>query len=575
MARTRTQKVVSKRIDLSYIKRPTPLRTGRKLLAFVAGAIAIAGVTFLSLGGDSKLHNPGQLTNSHAAWQNNCNVCHTGTDATGQPAPGVFAKTVSDAACLQCHDGALHHPNQPLATIGSFGTSATDTVIGKPIIAAHMVAKDCVSCHTEHRGHELLMASDSRLCIDCHDDLAKHSQKSPAASNHATAFTKADHPSFGRRLVVDAKLTDPTVLKYNHAKHNTMAPLAENCIACHNVNNFDVPVSRPSATTPPPYALESDAVVGGRAMAHIEQISFDRHCIGCHAIELPGSPGIAIPHRPLEEVRAFLAGVGNNYATRLAAMSPAERQKELVVTIPAKPPRKASTKTITESEWIDTRLKELSDNMDKSFGSSNARYTLLKKTVKSPTTQPAGIAGGAVSQGPDVNLLEHFVTTAIKANCVLCHTVQGDVPAIAYKPAGAATTATTEAKPTVLAFTVPTGIPATPRHWFVGANFDHRSHRSVNCLDCHASARFSSATSDVNSPMIDTASASGVSCLTCHSPNLPNSAGGAGSDCTTCHSFHDRSMERSSPGAFNLGFKSAPLPLPDTLAATRPAVPGK
>src|SRR5476649_1249921 len=98
MARTRTQKVVARRIDLSYFKRAHPLRTGRKLLAFAVGLITILAVTFLSLGGDGRMHNPGHLTTAHAAWEHDCRACHDGGGPGTDGKTSSFAKTVSDAS---------------------------------------------------------------------------------------------------------------------------------------------------------------------------------------------------------------------------------------------------------------------------------------------------------------------------------------------------------------------------------------------------------------------------------------------------------------------------------------------
>jgi hypothetical protein len=78
---------------------------------------------------------------------------------------------------------------------------------------------------------------------------------------------------------------------------------------------------------------------------------------------------------------------------------------------------------------------------------------------------------------------------------------------------------------------------ATPegRRWFTSSVFDHESHRSVNCTDCHAGATGSSLTSDVLLPDIQ-------SCVQCHH------AGGrdkmaASNNCVTCHVYHDRSKD--------------------------------
>jgi hypothetical protein len=71
-------------------------------------------------------------------------------------------------------------------------------------------------------------------------------------------------------------------------------------------------------------------------------------------------------------------------------------------------------------------------------------------------------------------------------------------------------------------------VTANP-HWLPQARFDHASHGSFSCGDCHAAAT-STASSDINLPDIAT-------CRTCHAGESPAS-GQLGSTCATCHGFH-------------------------------------
>jgi pSer/pThr/pTyr-binding forkhead associated (FHA) protein len=71
-------------------------------------------------------------------------------------------------------------------------------------------------------------------------------------------------------------------------------------------------------------------------------------------------------------------------------------------------------------------------------------------------------------------------------------------------------------------------VTANP-HWMPKARFDHRSHGSFSCADCHAAAT-STASSDINLPDLDT-------CRTCHAGQSP-ATGQLASTCATCHGFH-------------------------------------
>src|SRR5688500_18148297 len=146
--RLRTAKAVASRIDLSYFKRPHPLRRARTI-AIVVCVLAAAGWAAYAVGrGDQRVYNPGPVTASHAMFENNCTVCHAGDGGEGFLSRNVNSYRVTDAACLKCHDGAIHHPNQVHFVAGSANAGAG---------SAH--STNCTACHSEHRGHESLTAA--------------------------------------------------------------------------------------------------------------------------------------------------------------------------------------------------------------------------------------------------------------------------------------------------------------------------------------------------------------------------------------------------------------------------------
>ena len=70
--------------------------------------------------------------------------------------------------------------------------------------------------------------------------------------------------------------------------------------------------------------------------------------------------------------------------------------------------------------------------------------------------------------------------------------------------------------------------PNIPRRWFPASQFNHHSHRHMQCLDCHAQAAGSTHSRDVLMPKM-------ADCRQCHHPQ-----GGARTDCFACHTFHAR-----------------------------------
>jgi hypothetical protein len=67
-------------------------------------------------------------------------------------------------------------------------------------------------------------------------------------------------------------------------------------------------------------------------------------------------------------------------------------------------------------------------------------------------------------------------------------------------------------------------------HWMPHARFDHKSHASAPCADCHGVAKSKSA-SDVAMPPI-------AKCRDCHGGSKPVE-GKLTSSCLLCHGFHD------------------------------------
>jgi hypothetical protein len=535
MARQRTQKQISRRIDLNYFKRMHPLRTGRKAAIWLCFVAAILFVTFYSIGGAGRLHNPGHMTKAHAMWENDCAACHAGNGHGG------FSQAVSDNACLKCHDAAIHNSNQTKFISMGTGPGAT----------AHATSANCMACHTEHRGQAALLGTNNdSSCVVCHAEIEKNSKITPVVKTSVTGFSESQHPKFGRELLREGKWFDPTVLKFNHKRHNSVQGLENNCVACHSASDPSPDAKSPGGDSLPPWKTKKDRPAewaNSANLRNMQPISYERNCIGCHALNLPGN-GPAVAHDKMEVVRAQLLSLPAMYA-EMFAKDP-EHEKKLKYEIKeGRPPRqKTIVKTYTEAEYLEAQLKSLGDAVDKGSG-SDKNYAAVKKAVVSPTTLPSFV--GTV-QGPNENLVEFYVANN---TCVKCHELTGQVPALAL--GGKATT-----QPALLA-TVPTGIPDAPRRWFASSEFDHYAHRDQSCLDCHAAAVNSEKTSDVLSPDIDTRvkytlngkEMTGKACIDCHRTGGTEMMA-ADSHCVACHVFHDRTKERA-PGPIDVAKEMA------------------
>ncbi len=131
MARTRTTKTVAQRIDLNYFKRATPFKRAKLWLAIVAPAIALAWIAWHFFGHDNRVYSSGRLSGAHAILEKECAACHV------RQAEG-FSATAADSACLNCHDGPVHHATNVNLKLA------------------------CAECHMEHRGRVNLVATKNQ-----------------------------------------------------------------------------------------------------------------------------------------------------------------------------------------------------------------------------------------------------------------------------------------------------------------------------------------------------------------------------------------------------------------------------
>ena len=130
------------------------------------------------------------------------------------------------------------------------------------------------------------------------------------------AFSLAGHPHFGLHpdpastlAVVDGKWRDTTKLKFNHAVHNGVDGLKDNCVACHTPM-IPSPTASAIATPGQPLLVSQDRPLSANAQGgggDMMPISFERNCAQCHKLEL--SPGLTVPHRSLATIRGSLSAV--------------------------------------------------------------------------------------------------------------------------------------------------------------------------------------------------------------------------------------------------------------------------
>lgn len=473
---------IAQRIDITYHRRPTWFKLWRRWVAVltvvaVGILIAVAAVSMLHGGRAQRWLNPGPVSSAHAHFENDCAQCHDNGGKAG------FSKTVSDSACLKCHDAAVH------------AKSANQFVASNA-----MHSSNCTACHVEHRGHAALAAVDNRLCSQCHGDLNNHLEAGrvlPAGFDpHVTQFAIGNHPAFGRQLLaagVPLKMpatpkstTQPWLpnlhLKFNHATHMDPGKVQTKleCGACH------VPIR------PDPKSL--------LATGSMQPVNFDQNCRSCHKLQFEKSGVLVLlPHTDLQIAKGPLMDL------------------EFAVRKKISDPGKVKSKT-------DEILDSLSDTISAAYD-KDAKRVKSELKIKSGDKADALDAMGDAAAKDRAAMAEFIAANKSTTACSKCHEMTGD-PAmvVALK-----TQWKVETKPLA---TVPTGIEKTPKRWFVSSRFDHEAHRDRSCMSCHAGMDKDNDDPLVRLPTME-------SCVTCHHADTSTSRG-ATAACVACHDYHAR-----------------------------------
>ncbi len=368
----------------------------------------------------------GVISAPHRFFGDSCETCHE--------KPFV---QVRDEACLACHGGAENHAVSTMLTLADLGHTT------------------CQSCHKEHQGDKTIVLSNERFCADCHINI-KRIYESIDLEN-ASDFG-ADHPEFRPTVVTDPITKtlardrhiggspppqEMSGLKFPHNKHlrrtGVMDPVRGNV----TLNCEDCHVPTETAET-------------------MRQISFERHCSGCHILKFDAFlPDRELMHADAEQVFKQVADIYQAVALRGGYEEPAAPQ---IV-------RRRPGTSITEVE-----KKAVSD-------------WAVEKTQS--------VLNGRFGRGL----------------CEECHMVRDIVPA-----SGGSLSQSVQPVWTV-------DPPLVATLWMPKANFTHARHDEVRCVECHAVQESINST-DVLMPGIevcrachggeDSANRVPSTCISCH-----------------------------------------------------------
>jgi hypothetical protein len=329
---------LAQRIDLNYFKRPTTLKRAKFWLSLGLPAIALIWIAWHGFARDSRVYSSGRMSEAHAVLEAQCAACHVQT-------AGAFSAKASDAACLSCHDGPLHH-------------------------AAQTKSIGCAECHTEHRGRVNLVAAKNQSCAQCHRDLKTNSGATRFAA-HIESFEDG-HPEF---VALRANARDPGTIKVNHAIH--MKPIRRGpngpnvqleCGDCHKTavtpaewKYADASYTAASTTysnedlvlTTKTGALPRPTAPSGREL--MAPVKFATACAGCHSLAFDKRFNEGVPHDKPEVVHAFLVKKFGEY---LAAHPRELREARDPGRDLTGKPVQAAVRVYTPNEWVAARIND-------------------------------------------------------------------------------------------------------------------------------------------------------------------------------------------------------------------------
>jgi hypothetical protein len=447
VARTRTTKKLAQRIDLNYFKRPTPLKRVKFWLSLLLPLLALVWIAERTLLKDSRVYSSGQLSRAHAVLEKECAACHV------QQA-GTLSAKAADSACLDCHDGPVHH-------------------------ASRIAALNCASCHAEHRGPINIAAAGDQPCAECHMDL-KASRGDTQYASHINSFEEG-HPEFAAlRSVAGRNASDPGTIKLNHSLH--MKPIRRGpngpdvqleCGNCHRPTavDADLTYSDPKYRSAAVSYKDSDAFlpmrsdglrlpkpVSGREL--MAPVKFANACAACHLLTFDKRFEEGVPHDKPEMIHAFLLKRFQQYIAAHPTDVRVTRDPNRDLT---GKPLLAEVRVLSPAQWVAERT-------------ADSEELLWRKTCKQCHTL------GSAEKNPRVVIPSSFPETGSGG--------------------------TSGVREEMLPYVEPGNVTLW---WMPHAKFDHDAHRGFTCVSCHAKALTSTQSSEVLLPGIET-------CKTCHAP---------------------------------------------------------
>ena len=486
-----TQKKISQRYDgaADYPRHPHYFRRLRgRIFAAVAGVSILGALTF-SFWGKQEAYSPGPISQNHSRFARDCRVCHLDADhATATLALGESSPSLMDAACLACHSATRLH----LPQAASFGVRA----VSSQLTVVH--ATGCATCHREHVGRDRMALPSQQRCIACHDnaDELKRARRS-VTLDHPALAASGENRNLGDgvvRFLAPSRPPGTLAAFASYAKGHPPFAYEQPGVRDPAVLKFNHERHlRSDLPQVGNHRLDcADCHRPGADGAFMQPVKYAQNCAQCHTLQFqPSLPALRIPHGDSEKVRYFLASREVSFELALRAEGVSD-------------PTELKQRVQLEMQALARRVSNnLSDLERRVFFEGD----------------PPDQKGDRLARTSNPKFL---------TECAKCHAVgPGDA---SHAP---------RVQP-----------PGMAERWVQHGPFTHLPHQHMKCIDCHAAAPKSTATSDILLPPQ-------TLCAECHrAPTTAAEAaaaprgdvhalaaaqranGGIKWDCTACHGFH-------------------------------------
>jgi predicted CXXCH cytochrome family protein len=523
----RTSKGRAKRIPLDYYKKPDLVSNLKTAATAIVGVIlllwVVRSVDFSNLiqGKDplssaaKRDSSHGELSFHHAAWDTKCEACHLSFRPIkgGEVITGLVARPdLVNKNCETCHAGPPHHQN----------------------IKESKRINECTACHSEHQGRNFSLVNlKDRSCTQCHGNLAEAmaepNHKREEADKSIEKFTVDSHPEFRPVREQEGKVPrDPSHLKFNHALHMNLgmaAPGGKPFFKYSDITSHKEQYGHPSK--PDEFVQlsctdchQSTASLRDGSSTLIDErnfvpVQFNNHCVGCHSLDVPKQP------------TELIANVAKNWNK-----TPEERRATSSY---------SSAITIPHGEQ-PSRINELlqSTYFQELISHDKTTAAELSEPLEMPGPQKEIARKLQATVDSEVNFAEEILYLG-QQTCSKCHSyVSNDGKSRWFEEKQPSPDQQVDFRKAIAANEFKVEATKVPSNWMPGAVFSHKSHRAVDCKQCHAAAYPSSDNRSVSSK--DVMLPGITNCVPCHAPHqntVKGPIGGVRHDCVECHRYHD------------------------------------